>query len=97
METKIDSFVREIYGPVKDSPIFETMPIVLGGFALMAIIAILGYMWYPKLVPRAGIKIGLASTRYASYDNTFRLIVVTVISTVILGGIIMPLIRSWLF
>jgi hypothetical protein len=97
VETKIDSFVREIYAPVKDSLIFETLPITLGGFALMVVIAILGYMWYPKLVPRAGIKIGLASTRYASYENTFRLIFVTVISTIILGGIIMPLIRSWLF
>jgi hypothetical protein len=97
VEAKIDSFVREIYGPVKNSPIIETLPITLGGFVLLLFIAILGYMWYPKLVPRAGIKIGLASTRYASYDNTFRLIFVTVITTIMLGGIIMPLIRSWLF
>ena len=97
VETKIDRFVHEIYEPVKDSPIFETMPIALGGFALMVIIAILGYMWYPKLVPRAGIKIGLASTRYDSYENTFRLIFVTFISAILLSGIIMPLIRSWLF
>ena len=51
VEAKIDNFVREIYGPVKESPIFETMPIILGGAALMLPIAILGYMWYPKLVP----------------------------------------------
>jgi hypothetical protein len=72
-EAKIDSFVREVYGPVTKSPIFEAFSTVTGSLLTMMIITILGYMLYPKLVPRAGINLGLASTRYASYENALRL------------------------
>ena len=92
-EAKIDSFVREVYGPVKDSPIFDVMWLFIAALLAQAIITIIGYKWYPKLVPRAGINIGLAATRYASYENTFRLVVYVII----LAGFVLPLIRSRLF
>ena len=93
METKVDSFVREIYEPTKNSPIFDSISTLTGSLLIMVIIVELAYMWYPKLVLRAGINIGLASTRYASYENTFRLVVFGIL----LMGILLPILRGWLF
>jgi hypothetical protein len=92
-EAKIDMFVRELYGPFKDNPLFEGVIQLAGGMLTMLIVVILGYMLYPKLVPRAGINIGLTSTRYAVYENTFRL----VIFTIMVSGILLPLLRTLLF
>jgi hypothetical protein len=63
------------------------------GLLTEVIVTIIGYKWYPKLVPRAEINIGLAATRYASYENTFRL----VIYVIILSGLVLPFLRSRLF
>ena len=77
-------FVRELYGPFKDNPLFEGVMQLTGGMLTMLIVVILGYMLYPKLVPRAGINIGLASTRYTVYENAFRLVVFTIVVSGIL-------------
>ena len=68
VEAKIDSFVREVYGPLKDSPIFDALWAIIGSLLALAIIAMIAQKLYPMLVPRAGINIGLASPRYASYE-----------------------------
>jgi hypothetical protein len=93
VEAKIDSFVRQVYGPLKDSPIFDAMWALIGSLLALVIIAMIAQKLYPMLVPRAGINIGLASARYASYENTFRLVVFGIL----LMGFIVPIIRAWLF
>jgi cytochrome bd-type quinol oxidase subunit 2 len=92
-EAKIDSFVREVYGPLQDNPIFDTMWLSIVALLMLALITMIGYKLYPKLVPKAGINIGLAATRYASYEKTFRLIVFGII----LMGFVLPFIRARLF
>jgi hypothetical protein len=89
----MDMFAREIYSPLKGDPLSQSLLLTVGGMSVMLVVAVLCYVLYPKLVPRAGINIGLASTRYAMYENTFRLVMVTIL----ISGILVPLIRSWFF
>jgi hypothetical protein len=93
IETKIDMLASEIFSPLKVDPLSQSLLLTVGAMSVMLVVAALGYVVYPKLVPRAGINIGLASTRYAMYENTFRLVIVTAL----FSGILVPLIRSWFF
>jgi hypothetical protein len=83
----------EIFSPLKVDPLSQSLLLTVGAMSVMLVVAALGYVLFPKLVPRAGINIGLASTRYAMYENTFRLVIVTIL----ISGILVPLIRSWFF
>jgi hypothetical protein len=47
VEAKIDSFVREVYGPVKDNPIFDIMWLFIVALVGLAIITLIGYKLYP--------------------------------------------------
>jgi hypothetical protein len=92
-ETKIDQFVIEVFRPVMDNPILDGVGVLMGSLLVMAVVTLFGYKLYPKAAPRAGINIGLAATRYNLYQDTFRLIIVSVIFL----GFLVPFIRSCLF
>jgi hypothetical protein len=93
LETKLDQFVREVFGPVSNSPIFDGLWVIMSSFVVVVIITLIGYKIFPMLVPRAGINIGLAATRYSSYQEVYRFVIVGIL----LLAIIFPLIRSWIF
>jgi hypothetical protein len=96
-EAKIDQLAREVFRPLQDNTIFDTLWLLMISFIAAVVITVIGYKFYPKLVPRTGINIGLAATRYASYFNLYHFLFITLIFM----GVIVPLLRSrlysWLF
>jgi len=93
IETKFDAFVNEFYGPGLDSSILENVISIAAGLILWITFIIIGYLFFPKLIPRSGINIGLARGRYNDYENVFKLLVFTIL----LSGVIIPLLRKFLF
>lgn len=93
IEDKFDAFINEYFMPTTQSPIWEIVLIMAFGIVIWMSMNIFGYWFFPKLVPRSGINIGLSSGRYAEYENTFKLI----IFAILLCGIIIPLILKLLF
>ena len=93
IEEKFDAFINSVYGPSPPDPIFEGVLVFAFGIILWASAMIIGFAFLPKFVPRSGINIGLASGRYEEYENLFRLVVFTLL----MSGIILPVLRSFFF
>jgi len=91
-EQKLDELTRWQYSAFTD-PIFDGLMQMAGGFLVLLVVASLGYLLYPKLVPRSGINVGLASKRYSEYENAFRFVVFTGV----ICGILIPAVRAIFF
>lgn len=77
---KFDTYTWYLFGGGEEQagnvilePLFE-----LGGSLLIFLfVVIIGYQFFPRLVPKSGILIGAYETRWRKYNNLIRLIVFT--------------------
>jgi hypothetical protein len=90
IEEKFDEFIRQIYLPTKNSPIFETIIYFAGAIVFWIVMISVSRWLLPKLIPKSGINIGLSKNRYETYENAFKLI----IFTILLSGIVIPIFRK---
>jgi len=88
IDQRFEAFLRDFYiGLQADS----VVPYAISIIAFMGL-AMLGYVLFPKLIPRSTISIGLAKRRFAQHRNAFTF----VIFTLGLLGIILPIIVNLL-
>lgn len=93
IEEKFDVYVDHLYGPSEANSLYETLFVLAGGLIIYLTVFAFSMLLLPKLVPRSGINIGLAKSRYDQWENGFRLVVFSVL----LSGILIPLIRHLFF
>jgi hypothetical protein len=87
---KFDAWIR--YTLLDKHSLLEPL-IVFGGAMLFFGLCLFGGFWlFPRLVPQSGIQIGLAGVRIARYRNLCNLIIITIL----LSGLLLPLIRKLL-
>ena len=89
LETKFDEFIRATYQT--NSLDLNTVLILGGSLVFFGVMLVMGYILFPKLVPRSFISIGLSKLRVTKYQNVFRFI----IFSVLVSGIIIPTLLSF--
>ena len=87
LNDKIDLLSQQILNPIK-SVWWEPIVMILFGALAFAVIYFSGMNLFPRLTPNSHIAIGLANIRANKYMNAFKFVVFTLL----LSGIILPLI-----
>ncbi len=91
LDEKFDTFVKALF--LEKSSVTNSIMIFGGSFILLLLIYVLSLHTLPKLVPRSTIEIGLTKSRVERYRKTFQFI----IFTLLVGGLLIPIIRSLFF
>lgn len=93
LEGKFEEFVKEVFGPSDSGPILEPLLRTASSLVVLLIVVVVAAVLLPKFVPRSGINIGFSANRYTQYENVFRLVVFTIL----LSGVVLPVIVSAFF
>lgn len=91
--SQFENYIRYLFAPSTESSIVAEIAQLAAGWGVLVVTAVLGFVFLPKLCPKSGINIGLAKHRYEDYENAFKLIVFTLL----ICGILIPIIRSIFF
>lgn len=88
IEEKFDAFINYVY--LKQTPLSDSMIIMVGSIFCYLVVLIISYIFYPKLIPKSLILLGLSKFKMMKYKNVYKFLVFTVLIT----SIIIPLVIS---